>query len=93
MYLVSKWVMLWKVSSKPKITMDETKNMEETIFVQGYWSAPFYLCYFIFCFCLFLSDNSGVLQTSDVVETVTDETETWLKPRDRDFIKNFETET
>jgi len=33
--------------------------------------------------------------TSDVVETVTFQTETWLKSRDRDgdFIKNSETET
>jgi len=30
---------------------------------------------------------------SDVVETVTFETETWLKLRDRDFIKKNETET
>jgi len=30
---------------------------------------------------------------SDVVETVTFKTETWLKLRDRDFIKNPETET
>jgi len=33
--------------------------------------------------------------TSVIVETVTfaTEAETWLKPRDRDFIKNPETET
>ena len=30
---------------------------------------------------------------SDVVETATFETETWLNLRDRDFIKNPETET
>jgi len=30
---------------------------------------------------------------SDVVETITFETETWLKLRHRDFIKNPETET
>jgi len=30
---------------------------------------------------------------SDVVETITFETETWLNLRDRDFIKNPETET
>jgi len=30
---------------------------------------------------------------SDVVEAVTFEIETWLKLRDRDFIKNPETET
>ena len=34
-----------------------------------------------------------LLSSSDVVETVTFETETWLKLRDRDFIKNPETET
>ena len=35
------------------------------------------------------------LSTSDVVETVTFETDTWIKLRyrERDFIKNFETET
>jgi len=32
-------------------------------------------------------------QTSDVVETVTSETETWLKFRDRDFVIKAETET
>jgi len=31
--------------------------------------------------------------TSDVVDTVTFETEIWLKLRDRDFIKHSETET
>jgi len=30
---------------------------------------------------------------SDVVETVTSETETWLKFRDRDFVIKAETET
>ena len=33
------------------------------------------------------------MMISDVVETVTFETETWLKLRYRDFIKNPETET
>jgi len=34
-----------------------------------------------------------LLRVGDVVETVTFETETWLKLQDRDFIKNSETET
>jgi len=33
------------------------------------------------------------LGNSDVVETVTSETETWLKRRDRDFAIKAETET
>jgi len=33
------------------------------------------------------------MMISDAVETVTFETETWLKLRDRDFIKNPGTET
>ena len=33
------------------------------------------------------------MMISDVVEAVTFEIETWLKLRDRDFIKNPETET
>jgi len=39
--------------------------------------------------------RSVLVSTSDVVETVTFETETWLKrprPSHRDFIKNSETE-
>jgi len=37
--------------------------------------------------------DSIYLTNSDVVETVPFETETWSKFRDRDFIKNSETET
>jgi len=33
------------------------------------------------------------MRTSDVVETVTSKTETWVKLRDRDFAIKAETET
>jgi len=62
------------------------------------WDSTAQIIWWICAFAHFRGNTACMslillLRVGDVVETVTFETETWLKLQDRDFIKNSETET